>query len=128
MILLDTHAFVWLASTPDRLSDTARAFILRHSSTLHISSVSAWEIALLCRKERLRLPLPPEPFIEEAIAHLHLIELPLTTKTVLHSVSLPPVHNDPFDRVLIAECQLNRFSLVSADRVLARYPGVAVIW
>jgi PIN domain nuclease of toxin-antitoxin system len=128
MILLDTHAFVWLASTPERLSEAARAAIRQHSSTLHISSVSAWEIALLCRKKRLLLPLPPEQFIEEAIAHLHLIELPLTRKTVLHSVSLPPLHNDPFDRVLIAECRLNRFSLVSADRVLPRYPDVDVIW
>jgi PIN domain nuclease of toxin-antitoxin system len=128
MILLDTHAFIWLASTPERLSEAARTVILRHSSTLHISCVSAWEIALLCRKKRLLLPLPPEQFIEEAIAHLHLIELPLTRKTVLHSVSLPPVHNDPFDRVLIAECRLNRFSLVSADRVLPRYPEVEGIW
>lgn len=128
MILLDTHAFIWLASTPERLSEAARTVILRHSSTLHISSVSAWEIALLCRKKRLLLPLPPEQFIEEAIAHLHLIELPLTRKAVLYSVSLPPVHNDPFDRVLIAECRLNRLSLVSADQVLPRYPEVDVIW
>lgn len=128
MILLDTHAFVWLASTPERLSGAARAAVRKNASTLHISCVSAWEIALLYRKKRLLLPLPPERFIEEAIAHLHLIELPLARQTVLQSVILPSVHNDPFDRVLIAECRLNRFSLISADRVLPQYPDVKVIW
>lgn len=128
MILLDTHAFVWLASTPDRLSEAARAAILRNASSLYLSCVSAWEIALLCRKKRLLLPLPAEQFVEEAIAHLHLIELPLTRKAVLHSVALPPLHNDPFDRVLIAECRLNRFALISADRVIPSYPDLEVIW
>ena len=128
MILLDTHAFVWLASTPERLSTAAREAILENASALYLSCISAWEIALLCRKRRLLLPLPPEQFIEDAVAYLHLIELPLTRKAVLHSVALPPLHNDPFDRVLIAECQLNRFSLVSADRMIPSYPDIDVIW
>ena len=128
MILLDTHVFVWLSSTPERLSEVARAAIKRNSSMLYISCVSAWEIALLYNKKRLLLPLPPSQFIEEAIAHLQLNELPLTRKAVLHSAGLPQLHNDPFDRVLIAECRLNRFSLISADRLIPRYPDVDVIW
>lgn len=128
MILLDTHAFVWLASTPERLSEAARAAIRRNVSTLHVSVVSVWEIALLCRKRRLRLSLPPEQFVEEAVAHLQVIEIPLTRRSALCSVNLPPLHNDPFDRVLIAECRLNRCPLISADQVISRYPDLDVIW
>ena len=128
MILLDTHAFIWLVSSPDKLSEKARTAIAKNSSSLHLSIVSAWEISLLCRKNRLCLPLSPEQFVEEAVEHLHLIEIPLTRKTVQHSVKLPPIHNDPFDRVLIAECQLNNLSLISADKFICEYPDVDVIW
>ncbi len=128
MILLDTHAFIWLVSSPDKLSKKARSVIKKNSSPLHISIVSAWEISLLFRKNRLCLPLSPEQFVEEAVEHLHLIEIPLTRKTVQHSVKLPPIHNDPFDRVLIAECQLNNLSLISADKRIREYPDVDVIW
>jgi len=128
MMLLDTHAFIWLASTPARLSEQARAAISENPSTLHLSIVTAWEISLLCRKDRIRLPLPPEQFVEEAVNHLHLIELPLTRKTVQRSVNLPLIHNDPFDRVLIAECQLNQLSLISADKLIHKYPDLEAIW
>ncbi len=128
MILLDTHVFIWLASTPERLSAGARAAIADNASLLHLSVVSVWEISLLCRKNRLRLPLSPEQFVEEAVNHLHLIELPLTRQVVQHSVQLPLIHNDPFDRVLIAESQLNRCALISADNLIRDYPDVDVIW
>ena len=128
MILLDTHAFIWLASSPDKLSEHARSAIKSNSAILHLSIVSAWEISLLCRKNRLQLPLPPEEFVEKAISHLHLIEIPLSRKTVQYSVKLPPIHNDPFDRVLIAESQLNKLSLISADKLICKYPDIDVIW
>ena len=128
MILLDTHVFIWLASTPEKLSEKARAAIADNSSPMHISVVSAWEISLLYRKDRLKLPLSPEQFVEEAVEHLQLIELPLNRKTVQYSVKLPAIHNDPFDRILVAECQLNRFALVSADKVIAKYPEIDVLW
>lgn len=128
MILLDTHAFIWLVSSPDKISEKARAVITKNSSLLHLSVVSAWEISLLFRKNRLRLPLSPEQFVEEAVEHLHLIEIPLSRKTVQHSVKLPMIHNDPFDRVLIAECQLSNLSLISADKFICEYPDIDVIW
>ena len=128
MILLDTHALVWLASDPDRLSDVARSSIRAHPASLHISVVSAWEISLLVKRGRLTLPLSPEEFLTRAIAHHGLIELPLTRKVAQASVSLPDIHNDPFDRILISECNARSLSLVSCDRVTPRYPGVHVIW
>lgn len=128
MILLDTHVFVWLASTPDKLSERARGVIAANASLLHISVVSAWEISLLYRKNRLCLPVSPEQFVEDAVNYLRLIEIPLSRKTIQYSVKLPQVHNDPFDRVLIAESHLNKLSLISADKLIHEYPDIDVIW
>lgn len=128
MILLDTHAMVWLASDPKRLSAAARQAINAHTATLHISAVTAWEISLLVRSGRLTLPMRPEDFVERTIRHAGLIELPITRESAQASVALPALHNDPFDRVLIAECGLRQLSLITADRVIAQYPGLRVIW
>ena len=128
MILLDTHALVWLASDPEQLSPTARAAIRSHPSSLHISVVTAWEIALLVKRGRLILPVPPEAFLTRVIAHHGLIELPLTRRVAQEAVSLPDIHNDPFDRILIAECSARGLAVVSRDGMIPRYPGVHVIW
>ncbi len=128
MILLDTHAMVWLASDPKRLSPAARQAVSAHAAMLHVSAVSAWEISLLVRNGRLTLPMSPEDFVKAAIQRLALTELPVTRESAQASVALPAIHNDPFDRVLIAECGRRRLSLISADRVIAQYPGLRVIW
>jgi len=128
MILLDTHALVWLASAPDRLSDAARSSIRANPASLHLSVVSAWEISLLVKRGRLTLPLPPEEFLTAAIAHHGLIELPLNRRIAQYSVSLPDLHHDPFDRILIAECLTRELSLISCDTVIPRYPGIHVVW
>ncbi len=128
MILLDTHALVWLASDPEKLSPAARSAIRAHPASLHISVVSAWEISLLVKRGRLTLPMSSEDYLTRAIAHHGLIELPLTRRVVQAAVSLPDIHNDPFDRILVAECSSHGLSLVSRDAVISRYPGVSVIW
>lgn len=128
MILLDTHALVWLASDPKRLSPAARKAISAHAASLHLSAVSAWEISLLVRNGRLSLPMKPGAYVAHAIRHLALIELPVTRESAQASVELPPIHNDPFDRILIAECGLRQLTLISADRVIATYPGLRLIW
>ena len=128
MILLDTHTFVWLVSDPEQLSPAAQSAIRAHPASLHISVVSAWEISLLVKRGRLTLPLPPDEYFTRAIAHHGLIELPLTRKVAQASVSLPDIHNDPFDRILIAECNARGLSLISRDTVIPRYPGLHVIW
>lgn len=127
MILLDTHAFIWLASSSRNFSAKARHLITANASRLHISVVSAWEISILVRKGRLELPLSPEQYVEEAVEHLSLLEIPLKREIVQRSVMLPDIHNDPFDRVLVAECLANRFTLISADKLIAQYPGIAVV-
>jgi PIN domain nuclease of toxin-antitoxin system len=128
VILLDTHAFVWLASEPGVLSEPVRTLISRHPAALYLSSVSAWEIVMLNKRGRLELPLPAEEYIERALFRHGIHELPLNRYTAQASVRLPDIHNDPFDRILIAEALERGMLLVSKDQTIARYPDVRVIW
>lgn len=128
MILLDTHAVVWLASDPGQLSAAAARMIVKNPDRLHISVVSAWEIALLVKRGRLELPIPPGEFIGRAIQHHRLIELPLERRIAERAVALPDIHNDPFDRILAAECLERGGTLISCDSTLPRYPRLRVVW
>ena len=128
MILLDTHVMVWLASDPERLSPAARSLIERNAGALHVSVVSAWEIALLEKRGRLKLPMKAEDYVERVIDHHNLVELPLVRKVIHHAVRLPDLHSDPFDRILVAECMERGLTMISRDTVLARYPALRVVW
>jgi PIN domain nuclease of toxin-antitoxin system len=68
------------------------------------------------------------PYMDRALAHHRLSELPISREIVLHAVELPDIHNDPFDRILIATAQLNGMPLVSKDQTIARYPDIEVVW
>jgi PIN domain nuclease of toxin-antitoxin system len=128
MTLLDTHTFVWLASNQKELSAKAAVAIKKDLDSLFISVVTAWEIALLYKKGRLHLALPPPEFVERAIRHHGVQELPLTREVSMASVSLPDIHNDPFDRILVAEALQHRCRLVTKDATIPLYPGVVTIW
>jgi PIN domain nuclease of toxin-antitoxin system len=128
MLLLDTHAFIWLASDPAKLSRPAKRMLETSADSLAISLVTAWEVALLVKRGRLSLPLPPAQYLEQAIRHHGIIELPMSREVVLHAVSLPDLHGDPFDRILIAEAHLRDAALISKDRNIAAYPGTRVVW
>ena len=127
MILLDTHAFVWLASAPEQLSKPARETIQANLGELKVSLVTSWEIALQCRNERLHLPVAAGCFIETAMEQYGIEELPLTRAIILRPVALQAHHNQPFDRLLVAESgSANRHS-ISKDRTFPAYV-VPVMW
>jgi PIN domain nuclease of toxin-antitoxin system len=128
MVLLDTHVFVWLASDPGRLSKAARDLLAAPRQSAAISLVTAWEIALLSKRGLLELPLDADTFIARAIRHHRLTELPLSRELILRSVGLPDLHNDPFDRILVATARARQITLISKDRKIAQYPGIEVIW
>jgi PIN domain nuclease of toxin-antitoxin system len=127
MILLDTHAFIWLASDPAQLSKPSIELI-RSGKPLATSVVTSWEIALLAKRGRLKLPLPANDYIERAISHHKIRELPLARSTVLQAVGLPEIHRDPFDRILIAEALQSGAPLISKDETIAQYPDIQVVW
>jgi PIN domain nuclease of toxin-antitoxin system len=128
MLLLDTHALVWLASDQEQLTDRGRAMIRESAGRLFMSAISSLEIALLVKRSRLQLPLPPEQFVAESMQHHGINEIPVDSAIALAAAALPDIHNDPFDRILAATAIVQRLDLLSKDTVLPRYPGLRVIW
>ena len=128
MLLLDTHALVWLASDQTRLPQKALQSIRGSAGKLYVSAVSAWELATLVRLNRLHLPQPAADFYGEALDYHGITELPIDGHIALHAVGLPPIHNDPFDRILIATAELNNLRIVTKDTIIPTYPGVRTLW
>lgn len=128
MLLLDTHALVWLASDQEQLTDRGRSLIRESAGRLFMSAISSLEIALLVKRSRLQLPLPPEQFVAESLRHHRINEIPVDSVIALAAAALPDIHNDPFDRILAATAIVQRLDLLSKDTVLPRYPGLRVIW
>lgn len=128
MILLDTHTFIWWVSDRKQLSETAREALEKEAGRLHLSVVSAWEVALLQKKNRLHLPMVASEFLHRGVFRHNIRELPLMRRTVLTAVDLPDIHNDPFDRILVAEALQARLAIVTKDPVIPDYPGVTTVW
>lgn len=126
--LLDTHALVWLATDPSQLGRQGTRAVAEMARSLHVSSVTAWELALLARRGKLELPLPAGEFYRLALLQHGVDEIRLAGDDALAAVELPAIHNDPFDRILVAVAQREGLVLISKDAQMARYPGVQVIW
>lgn len=124
--LLDTHVVVWLASAPERIPVGLRRR-LEEAETLYVSAVSAYEIAQKVHKGHL-----PEARVlilrwHELIASMMAEELPVTASEMLQAGALPWVHRDPFDRMLVAQAQLNGLELVTKDAAISAYPEVSCV-
>jgi PIN domain nuclease of toxin-antitoxin system len=128
MILLDTHVILWIEADPPRLSDAARAAIGDPRNTVHVSSISAFEIALKVRRGLLELPAPVDIWFEEICRLRGFCQVAVDARIAATSALLPEIHRDPCDRLLVATARLHTLRLVTADRLIPDYPGVDVIW
>jgi len=128
MLMLDTHALVWLASDQSKLTPDAKAVIREHAGDLCMSSISGMEIALLHKRSRLELPLDPATFVARALNVHGIVEIPVTAEMGCRAAALPDIHNDPFDRIIVAACQAGGHVLLSKDGTIPRYPGMTVRW
>ena len=125
--LLDTHAFLWWMTDDRRLSSLAREVIGSPETELFFSAASAMELAIKVKAGKLQVPESVPQYVKSRMA-LHSIQgLPVTVDHALHVYTLPDHHRDPFDRILIAQSQLERLPILTADRGIARY-AVEVIW
>jgi len=128
MLLLDTHAFVWLASDTSRLSGTAKEIIQTECESLFVSGISGLEIALAAKRNRLILPVEPDVFIRKATVQHGVRHIPVTSEIGCLSASLPDIHDDPFDRLIIATAMFHGMSILSEDTTFQQYPDIDVIW
>ena len=126
-LLLDTHAFLWWIFDDPRLSPTARDLIADPAAEILFSAVSAWEVAIKARTGRLDLPADIAAFVQDQVRRNRFTVLPITLHHALRVHALPDHHRDPFDRLLVAQAQVEAVPLVSRDRQLTLY-AVELCW
>ena len=131
MIVLDTHVWIWFISNPENLSKQAEKAInkaVKDKSVL-ISSISAWELALLVQKKRLKLKLEVNDWIAKSEGLPFIQFIPVTNSIAVKSVNLPtPLHADPADRIIIATALSVGSPLVTKDKKLLDYSAIKTIW
>lgn len=125
--LLDTHTFLWWILDDERLSPRVRETIRDPNTTLFLSAASAWEMVIKAQAGRLRLSENPARFIQEQLSLQGIEGLPVQVSHALHVSSLPAHHRDPFDRLLVAQSQMENLPILSSDPLIAQYE-VEIIW
>jgi PIN domain nuclease of toxin-antitoxin system len=126
-LLLDTHAFLWWVNDAPELSTKARKAIADEASTCFLSLASCWEMAIKSSLGKLGLAMPLDRFIPEQLAANGFSLLNIDFRHAARVESLPFLHRDPFDRLLVAQALAEKLTLVSADAMLSDY-GVKRIW
>lgn len=121
-LLLDTHLLLWAAGQPEKLSPVARALLDDHDNQPMFSAASLWEIAIKHGLEREDFRADPR-LLRRGLLDNGWQELPVTSEHAVAIDSLPPIHKDPFDRILLAQAQVEGIALLTVDARLAQYPG-----
>lgn len=121
-LLIDTHAFLWLMGEPEKLSRKALEACKDRENELYLSVVSAWEIEIKQQLGKLRLKSPLRMIIQQQQEKNNLQILAVMLEHVLALSNLPRYHSDPFDRLLIAQAQVEDMYPVSSDPLFAKYP------
>ena len=120
--LLDTHILLWAAAGSDRLTSAARRLIGDPANTLVFSSASLWVIAIKSGLGRDDVQVDAKR-LRTGLRDNGYVELPVTGAHAAAIADLPPLHRDPFDRLLIAQARIEGLELVTADRIVAQYGG-----
>jgi PIN domain nuclease of toxin-antitoxin system len=121
-LLLDTQILLWAAGVPERLSAKARKLLNDPRNELLFSAASLWEIAIKITLGREDFRVEPR-LLRRSLLDNGYAELPVTSQHAVNIDSLPPLHKDPFDRLLLAQALSEGITLVTGDAQLARYPG-----
>ena len=121
-LLLDTHVLLWAAGAPDRLPPSARVLIEEPANDLYYGAVSIWEVAIKSGLGRDDFRVDPH-LLRRALLEHGYTELAITGAHAAATSLLPPIHRDPFDRLLVAQAQIEAMILLTADAKVGRYPG-----
>ncbi|PYT82094.1 MAG: PIN domain nuclease [Acidobacteria bacterium] len=125
--LLDTAVWLWSVGRVERLSRKGRELLVDSSQEVYFSAASAWEISIKASLGKLRLPDAPETYIPKRLSEQAIQALPIFQHHALKVHSLPWHHQDPFDRLLIAQAQAEGMTILTADREFEKY-DVNVVW
>jgi PIN domain nuclease of toxin-antitoxin system len=119
-LLLDTHLLLWAASEPERLSTKARTLLLDPSNQLLFSAASLWEISIKNSLERADFKVDARRLWRMLLVNGYR-ELPVNSEHTVAVNELPPLHKDPFDRILIAQARVEGLLLLTVDKAVAKY-------
>ena len=126
-ILVDTHTFLWWLLDGPRLSDRARPILEDRSNEVLVSAASAYEIAVKSSRGRMTLPEPAESYVASRLIGEGFTPLPIQIAHAVRAGTLPPIHRDPWDRLLIAQAQVEGIPILTADPAIGQY-DVETIW
>lgn len=127
-LLLDTQCWLWWFAQPERLNEDAIAHIADETNELWFSVASIWEIGIKVSIGKLPLPEPIDSYISTRMVQLGARYLEITAPHALRAAALPLHHRDPFDRMLIAQAQIEGMMLVSADPIFKEYSDLSLLW
>ena len=122
-LLIDTHVFLWWCADDRRLSAADRGSIRDAANEVYLSAASVWEITIKEALGRLRVPEP----VSAAAPRLGFEPLPVTFEHAEATSQLPPLHRDPFDRMLVAQARVESLTLVTRDPSIRSYPGISLL-
>lgn len=120
-LLLDTHAFLWAAAEPDQLHPDARAAIEDSSNDIFVSAAAAWEIVMKVALGKLTVPADPAVWFPARLRSMGFRALDVTAEHALAVGALPGIHRDPFDRIMIAQSQVEALTFVTRDSENQKY-------
>lgn len=126
-MLLDTHTFLWWIANDPQLSLRARQIMEAADTEPFLSAASGWEIAIKSRLGKLKLPADLQGFVAEQLRINAIEVLPIQMAHALHVSTLPDHHRDPFDRMLVAQSQLEKLPILTGDPLITQY-AVTAIW
>ena len=121
-LLLDTHVLLWWLQDAPGLTGAAREAIARRDALVHVSAASVWEAAIKTSLGKLRV----EGDLTETIPATGFLELPISARHAWLAGTLPRLHDDPFDRILVAQAKLEELTLVTHDPALRDY-GISIL-
>lgn len=126
-VLLDTHVFLWWIIDSPQLPPRVRELISDGGNELFLSAASCWEIAIKARLGKITLPARPDVYIADQMTENAVQGLAIEASHAFQVFHLPPHHRDPFDRMLIAQAQLENLSIITSDPLFSKYK-VKVLW
>ncbi len=126
-LLLDTHILIWAVEWPSQLSQLAREVLEDPANDLMVSAATVWEVAIKVGLTKLTLSVPYRQWMNQALSDLNATILPITVEYAAVQSSLPNHHRDPFDRLLVAQAQVEAMPLISSDAIFDQY-GVSRLW
>jgi PIN domain nuclease of toxin-antitoxin system len=120
-LLLDTHVWLWQIAAPERLSGEARDILARSDTRLYLSAASGWEMSIKQKLGRLDLGGAAELVVPDLMLRSDVAPMSITHQHALRAGALPRHHRDPFDRMLIAQAQLEQLPIMTSDAAFAMY-------